>query len=198
MDYTIEWVPVNDDAGLRRAAKFLKEHGLKAEATSRTEVIFNQGFLEVRGIPNVNRLADFTLVAKRERDLIGVVRLASPGSFIGQLAKAIPSDPDLYKGYIDSALDRINLAQLAVKEEARGSGVGQSLVQAALNLARRHGYEVVAGQIDEKAGDNEKLTDFYRRCGFTVVPHSEFPPQMTGTGHRVMTPYSGNKFYIEL
>lgn len=198
MDYTIELVPVNDDAGLRRAVKFLKAHGLKAEATPRKDVMSNRGFLEELDIPGVDRLAGFTLVAKREKDLIGVVRLASPGVFIGQLANKIPSDPDLYKGYIDSALDRINLAQLAVKEEARGSGVGHSLVEAALNLARRHGYEVVAGQIDEKAGDNEKLTDFYRRCGFTVVPHSEFPPQMTGTGLRVMSPYSGNKFYIEL
>ncbi|MFE5805809.1 GNAT family N-acetyltransferase [Streptomyces sp. NPDC056491] len=55
---------------------------------------------------------------------------------------------------------------LAVLESARGSGVGQALVEAACAAARAGGARRMALRV---LGHNEPAQQLYRRCGFAVV-----------------------------
>ena len=56
------------------------------------------------------------------------------------------------------------LEDMAVAEEARGSGLGTRLVEAAVAHCRKAGCKRVTLLTD---GDNDRAHAFYQRCGFT-------------------------------
>jgi len=55
------------------------------------------------------------------------------------------------------------LEDMVVAEEARGSGLGTRLVEAAVDHCRKSGCKRVTLLTD---GDNERAHAFYQRCGF--------------------------------
>ena len=67
--------------------------------------------------------------------------------------------------YGESAL----LRSVAVDAALRGQGLGQQLVRAALDLARRRGANAVYLL-------TETAADFFPRFGFQAIPRAEVPP----------------------
>ena len=55
------------------------------------------------------------------------------------------------------------LANLCVKDEFRGKGIGKLLVNAALDVFKNNNYEYVILQVDS---DNIGARSFYKRIGF--------------------------------
>lgn len=70
------------------------------------------------------------------------------------------------------------LSSLAVSPAAQGRGVGQALVTAFAEEARRRGGMAVYLTTDEN--DNERTNRFYARCGFVLLD------TFTRPGHRTM------------
>lgn len=68
----------------------------------------------------------------------------------------------------DQPAEEVHLVQMWVASSARGSGVADALVEAALDHARRHGWTRVRL---EALRENRRAWDFYLRRGF--VPTGE-------------------------
>ena len=60
------------------------------------------------------------------------------------------------------------IAELFVRDDHRGRGVGTSLIDRACSIAGESGCEAIALCV-EKGGDAEGLMAFYRKLGFTLA-----------------------------
>ncbi|MFJ6482095.1 MULTISPECIES: GNAT family N-acetyltransferase [unclassified Streptomyces] len=87
------------------------------------------------------------LVAERGQEIVGYVAQAP----------ASPLETNRHVRHVQG---------LAVRESARGSGVGQALVEAACAAARAGGARRMNLRV---LGHNEPAQQLYRRCGFAVV-----------------------------
>jgi GNAT superfamily N-acetyltransferase len=70
---------------------------------------------------------------------------------------------------------RRTLSGLAVREDARRTGVGRALVDAALTIAADEQALWMTGFMDERNGSPE----FYESVGFTTMPRNTVVPRLT-------------------
>ncbi|WP_405440724.1 GNAT family N-acetyltransferase [Streptomyces avidinii] len=108
--------------------------------------------------PGPERPADASLFD--ERHPVESYLVAERGHrIVGYVAQA-PAGP------LDSNRHVRHIQGLAVLESARGSGVGQALVEAACAAARAGGARRMNLRV---LGHNKPAQQLYRRCGFAVV-----------------------------
>ncbi|MFI7353552.1 GNAT family N-acetyltransferase [Streptomyces avidinii] len=108
--------------------------------------------------PGPERPADATLFDERHPVESFIVAERGHG-IVGYVAQA-PASP------LESNRHVRHIQGLAVLESARGSGVGQALVEAACAAARAAGARRMTLRV---LGHNRPAQQLYRRCGFTVV-----------------------------
>lgn len=88
--------------------------------------------------------------------LLASVDPDSPPAAVGQLR---------YRHSVWSAADDCWLEDLYVREEARGRGLGEALVRAAVERARARGCRRIELDVNE---DNRPARDLYARLGFSL------------------------------
>jgi ribosomal protein S18 acetylase RimI-like enzyme len=95
------------------------------------------------------------LAALEQTDLLGTVTLVAPSSPARRLA----------------APEEFELHLLCVRPDARGRGIGEALVRAALQRARAHGARGVVLWTQPSMEAAQRL---YRRCGFERDASADF------------------------
>ena len=71
----------------------------------------------------------------------------------------------------------LQLRQMAVNNEAQGTGIGRAIVRFAEGIAREKGYRVLMMHA------RDGVLDFYKKCGYTISGQSFFE---VGIGHHKM------------
>ncbi|MEQ4517917.1 GNAT family N-acetyltransferase [Pseudarthrobacter sp. B907] len=89
-----------------------------------------------------------------------------PPPAVGPVLILVAGNPPVGFARIDEVDGQAHLEQVSVHPDAAGRGIGRSLVQAALDAARRRGYESMTLCTFEDVAFN---APFYRSCGFDVV-----------------------------
>lgn len=191
-----------DQAKLRKnAVKFLNDHGFNKPDFTAQEKREHQDRLRDYGVKNARLLTEELIVALApdSYEIYGVVHLSSLGTAIDSILTIQGESRDFKRRRIDAILERLLLSKLAVEPQHGGQGIGHALVEKAIEVARDGGYKVLCGQVDTEVGDNDKLTKFYRDCGFTVDAPNRHPLEMVGFKNPlVQSPYKGNEFFLKL
>ena len=191
-----------DQAKLRKnAVKFLNDHGFNKQDVTAQEKREHQDRLRNYGVKNARLLNEELIVARApdSYEIYGVAHLGSLGTAIDSILTLQGESHDFKRRRIDAILERLLLSKLAVDPQHGGQGIGHALVEKAIEVARDGGYKVLCGQVDTEVGDNDKLTKFYRDCGFTVDAPSRHPLEMVGFKNPlVQSPYKGNEFFLKL
>ncbi|MEK3705833.1 GNAT family N-acetyltransferase [Paenibacillus sp. FSL R7-0198] len=89
----------------------------------------------------------------------GYVAVDQQGKRLGSITLRFYTDQDAGYGYVNAATPEMGMA---VTEDARGKGVGTSLLQTALDEVERRGIEAVSLSVDP---DNQAIR-LYKRLGF--------------------------------
>jgi GNAT superfamily N-acetyltransferase len=92
--------------------------------------------------------SDVWLVAERDGQILGSIRLLAPGA---------------------SFLKHIRNLYIDVHREWRGAGIGAALIKAAVEWARDHGVEMIALSVLDS---NPRARALYERVGFNVTGHT--------------------------
>jgi GNAT superfamily N-acetyltransferase len=108
-------------------------------------------------------LTTVLVAASRESEAVGAILALPPVHIVGS---GIDQGADPDRMLVITASQIVKMCGLAVRESARGAGIGIALMRRAMQLYTQLGYQLMYGQFTSDRG----LASYYRRLGYEVSP----------------------------